>query len=719
MLDLGLIGFAQPWLLLALISLPVIWLLLRVTPPSPRRLAFPAIRLLFGLVPKEQTPSKTPLWLLLLRLLLAALIILALAQPLLNPAKRLYGSGPLVLVVDDGWAAARHWSRRQIALESLLAKAEREGRPVHLALTAPGPDGESAGLGPPLTPAEARGLVQRLAPKPWPANRGALLQALADVDVEGTAHVVWLSDGMLQTSPADDVMELAATLQRLGRLDVIKESDQALARVLQPPPNDTLGVTIQVARASAAGPESLAVQGFGEKGEVISQTKLDFAAGSETASTQVDLPSELLNKITRLQIVGEDSAGAVLLLDERWRRRPVGLVTTVQSEGAQPLLSEAYYLERALAPFTELRKGSIAELLQRELAVLALPDASGNPAAEDLGPVMDWVSRGGVLVRFSGPNLAEAVSETLPVTLRQGDRILGGPLTWTTPARLAPFPEGGPFRGLAIPEDVVIERQVLAEPALDLPQKTWAGLSDGTPLVTAEKRDRGWVVLFHTTANTDWSNLAISGLFVDMLRRILRVSQGVATEDSDEALPPLMVLNGTGTLVAPDSRVTSLTLRELGQPGAVGPLRPPGFYGKQGTRHAHNLGSTIERLQPIPAWPNGVVLSNFKQEGEARPKALSAARCLLAVPRRICRDLDPARICPARPRAGGRAAARRQPWSWRPPYWDSPSGCPASRCRHRPVTRPAPWMRPCRRAWPMCAPTCRISTRQAGRDSAA
>ena len=69
MLDLGLIGFAQPWLLLALMSLPVIWLLLRVTPPSPRRLTFPAIRLLFGLIPKEQTPSKTPLWLLLLRLL--------------------------------------------------------------------------------------------------------------------------------------------------------------------------------------------------------------------------------------------------------------------------------------------------------------------------------------------------------------------------------------------------------------------------------------------------------------------------------------------------------------------------------------------------------------------------------------------------------------------------------------------------------------------------
>ena len=41
MLNLGLLGFTQPWLLLGLVSLPALWLLLRVTPPAPRRVAFP------------------------------------------------------------------------------------------------------------------------------------------------------------------------------------------------------------------------------------------------------------------------------------------------------------------------------------------------------------------------------------------------------------------------------------------------------------------------------------------------------------------------------------------------------------------------------------------------------------------------------------------------------------------------------------------------------
>src|SRR5947209_7309953 len=112
MWSLGTLAFASPWLLAGLLALPVLWWLLRVTPPAPRRLRFPAIRLLLGLQPKEETPARTPLWLILLRMALAAMIILALAHPLLNPSARLAGSGPLVLVVDDGWAPAPPEGRR-------------------------------------------------------------------------------------------------------------------------------------------------------------------------------------------------------------------------------------------------------------------------------------------------------------------------------------------------------------------------------------------------------------------------------------------------------------------------------------------------------------------------------------------------------------------------------------------------------------------------------
>src|ERR1043165_5081788 len=113
MLALGSLAFASPWVLVALTALPVIWWLLRVTPPAPRRIAFPAIRLLLGLTPREETPARTPWWLILLRTVITAVIIVALAHPLLNPQALIGGTGPVVLVIDDGWSAARDWSRRQ------------------------------------------------------------------------------------------------------------------------------------------------------------------------------------------------------------------------------------------------------------------------------------------------------------------------------------------------------------------------------------------------------------------------------------------------------------------------------------------------------------------------------------------------------------------------------------------------------------------------------
>src|ERR1700739_4620149 len=175
MLALGPLAFISPWLLVALAGLPIIWWLLRVTPPAPRSIAFPAIRLLLGLVPRQETPARTPLWLILLRMLLAGLVILAMAHPLLNPQARLAATGPILFVVDDGWAAARDWPLRQSALNDLLAEAEREDRQVVLTTTAPSAGEESPMVIGPIRAADARAAVQALLPKPWPVNRRAVV----------------------------------------------------------------------------------------------------------------------------------------------------------------------------------------------------------------------------------------------------------------------------------------------------------------------------------------------------------------------------------------------------------------------------------------------------------------------------------------------------------------------------------------------------------------
>src|SRR5262249_17596022 len=133
---LGQLSFGAPWVLAALTLLPAIWFLLRVTPPLPKRVVFPPLRLLLGLKETEETPARTPLWLLLLRLFVAALVIVALAQPILGQAPRVASSGPIVLFIDNGWTAAHGWDRPMAAIANALQTATHDGRAVVLVTTA-------------------------------------------------------------------------------------------------------------------------------------------------------------------------------------------------------------------------------------------------------------------------------------------------------------------------------------------------------------------------------------------------------------------------------------------------------------------------------------------------------------------------------------------------------------------------------------------------------
>src|SRR5687768_11310097 len=150
-------------------------------------------------------------------------------------------------------------------------------------------------------------------------------------------------------------------------------------------------------------------------------------------------------------------------------------------------------------------------------------------------------------------------SDLIPVKLRRGGRTLGGSLSWEQPQQLAAFARESPFNGMAVPNDVTVTRQVLAEPDSGLTERTWATLADGTPLVTAGRRGKGVIVLFHVTADTRWSDLPLSGAFVDMLKRIVALAGSSANAEKVDAqavretIPPNRVLDGFGVFTPPPS----------------------------------------------------------------------------------------------------------------------------------------------------------------------
>ncbi len=605
MLVLGSLAFLTPWALAALVVLPALWWLLRMTPPRPRRILFAPLRLLAGLKEHEETPHKTPWWLLLLRLAIAFGIITAFARPVLNPnAETAAKNSLLVVIIDTGWASANHWNVRIERLEQLLENAKNRGRRVILAPTA------FTGTRPELIPLgaeQAKTLAATLRPLPYPPQRlqtaSTLQKALKN---EQNIELHWLASGI----DYGQIAQFTAKLARLNaQITVYKSLPGWDIQALSPPAPQAAGLKLRVLRAGGqASAHTGQIRAYAHDGRYLGDTPYLIESGKTQTSVSIDLPLQLRNAVSRLAITGGGTAASVVLLDDRNRRKPIGLLVDEQ-RADQPLLAPLYYVERALAPGSRIaKKASASELATTDNAIIIMAD-TGRLPEQGFAKVSGWVEKGGMLIRFAGPRIAAGADGLIPVRLRIGGRSLGGALSWDTPQRLGPFAGSGPFAGLNPPAEVSVTRQVLAEPSLDLNKKTWARLEDGTPLVTAARKGKGWVILFHTSANTAWSSLPLSGLFVQMLQRLVALAPGFSpgipkapdarTITANTALlVPNRTLNGYGELTKPPLGAKPLDLKLAGKT-APGPLHPPGFYGPPSRSYAYNLLKSNAVLRPL------------------------------------------------------------------------------------------------------------------------
>ena len=605
------LAFATPLALWGLLALPIIWWLLRFTPPRPKSVVFPPLRILLGLKNQQETPDKTPWWLLLLRLALAALLIFAVAHPALRQgSSQTAGSGPLLLVVDDGWAAAKDWPKRVDALQAILTEAQNAGRTVTLATTTETAQPRSLE---PKSAADVLNGLRALQPQALMTNRPSLLKQLAGIKAD---QVIWLADGLDAASSND----FAAGLQtQFGKnLTVLSLPPGIALTALSRPTIEGGDIKVTALQSSDINNKAI-VQATAGDGRILSEAPIEFTNGN-VATVKLSLPVELRNEIQLISIANQNHAGAKQILDDRWRRKTIAIQSSGALEQAQPLLSPLHYVTRALEPYGEIQESTnSAELktaLEAGLSMLVLADI-GKINSEAHDAIVPWLEKGGVLLRFAGPHLATSNDDLMPVKLREGDRNLGSALSWETPQSVQSFADKSPFAGMKPDPHIAISRQVLAEPDADLPDKTWVSLSDGTPLVTATHKGKGLIILFHITANADWSNLPLSGNFVDMLQRIVDLSPAAGSNTSanikdisNDSFALRLMLSGLGDLVTPQENDRSVSQNDIDK--ALPTVQTPaGIYTRSGQERAINLDLKEADLKPIGTLPNRLALQTI------------------------------------------------------------------------------------------------------------
>jgi Domain of unknown function (DUF4159)/Aerotolerance regulator N-terminal len=598
----GAFSFAEPLILTALLILPVLYAVFRLKPPRPRVIPFPPFELLMAAQTAPPDPKRVPLTLLLLRLLLLLCLILAMAGPRYEPETLETSTHtPLLIALESDWLAAPDWAKRIALVTGLIRNAEASQRPVLMLASTKSPFASQA-----LPAAEVLKQIEALKPDAFSVSRTIFLTKVAETAAAtGIQDIAWISHGITRSAD-DDATQALKTLTDHAHV-VLYQDDAAGALAIAGVTNGNRDFSIRVVRTSSTLTVKGVVTARDAKGANVGSTAFSFTPGDTEVTAALRLPTAIRNEIARVEIDTVASAGAVALVDGTNKRKSVGILARHASDTTQPLNRTDWYVSRALLPYADIATPetqpaeAITALIAAHANAIILTDAT--PLAHDVEQaLLAYVNSGGMTVRFAGPRQDVMQDSLLPVHLRPGDRALGGALAWDTPRTLAPFAPESPFTGLTIPDDVTISRQWLAEPDTALAGKTWAALADGTPLVTADNRGKGLIVLFHVTSDPRWSNLPLSGLFVEMLRRTIeRAGTTLADNNTHDqgpiAAPPILLLDGFGLSTPPEASDKPLTTRI----GVADSEHRAGVYGTQDTPIAVNVLGGADHLVTFDA----------------------------------------------------------------------------------------------------------------------
>lgn len=602
-------SFLNPMLLSFMAAIPVLWWLMRLLPPPVRKIRFPAAFLLVDEVPRETTASRMPWWIFILRALAVFLFVLSFAHPVFDRETVIAGNGGAVaIVIDNGWASAAHWDERISVANRLLTKIAQSDRSVLILPTAP--DAETAKLPTPaiMSADEARSYLSVLKPMPWSVDQKEAADILSSIAAaQPVSQAVYIGDGVAYPSSNAFLDSLAAG----PGLTIVNLPDTNTPILLEKQESNRKSLEFTMHRLSSERDHAVNIRALAENGGLVDQKTVLFSGGDTSVSFDWQMPDEQMMRVARYEAGSQPMASATYYLQNKaaaW----AGILTDGTVNPDNSILSDSYYLKRALQEDYGLQFGNLSTLMEKHMPVILWPD-SVLLTDEDRQLLQEWVLNGGRLIRFSGVNLvAGAEKDTLlPVPLRREERVMKNGLTGQEPLHIKDISIDSPLSGLEIPSDVTITRQALALPTPEVFEKTWVSLDDGTPLVTAATKEKGDIILIHTTAGPSGSTLAYSGFYVEMLGRLI---SGFSTDAQNVAASGNLVLkrkiDAFGRLQSLNAREKNISVSSNNNM-FPSPETPPGFYeGAEGV-YISNLGSHIAGMMQRDYVPSSATVMSM------------------------------------------------------------------------------------------------------------
>ncbi len=581
------ISFANPLALWAIGSLPLIYLVVKTFPPAPKSFNFSSLYLLKSISSDTITRSKCPIWLLIFRILLILVIIIYFSKPFINSSKLDNKIENYFVFLDAGWSTASEWENYKDTLLEIMLEAKKLNKKFYLLRSNPDKERDSTIMF--QSTNQLSDYLNEQPPSPWQFNLDKTINKLDKTKFKkNTRYFYILSD--FDYYPNEKRIS-SIIKEKYPNIEIINLVSRI--KVLDKPSIIADNIEIKVKRlGNFFSEDQFYLKMVSKDGQVIYYKNYNFKKNDHTVIIREKFPLSLINRLEKIEIVDQNHAAGKFYFDDLNKKKIIGIVSEIIDYKENPLLSSVYYIKKALGNENKIIINNLENLISANIDILILPDV--GLIEEKLSIILKkWISNGGLLIRFSGPKLAKEYTNfiTTEKTYKK-IRFLGGQLSWEDEPIIESFPDNSIFRGLEIPDDIVIRKQLMLDFKGNQKYTVLGSLKDGTPLITSKEYDKGKIILFHFTANNDWSNIPITNLFVEMLYRTT-LFNSIRKNDSLEEVKMKYFIDGFGKIQKPDKIIKIKDGIKL-QKSHPSPKNIPGIYENDELSIALNLSGNLK-----------------------------------------------------------------------------------------------------------------------------
>ena len=538
------INFGNTFALIGLLSLPIIFFIVKLYPPTPREKKYSSFFLLKDILKTNNTKSKFPLWLLILRLLLCLLIIIFFSDPYLKKTSTTENYKNYVIIADNGWSITSNYQNYKNIIKDISIEAENHNKELHIyfssleKITKPNIFKHHN---------EVMEFISRNAPLAQQTFRKNLNKILEQNNYFKSSKVFYIFSNF----------DSGSLLAQNKTLSLIKENN-SLIEIINPIKKITFikelnikkeKLELKIQRKGYYANNDFTLKIFGDNSDVLFEKKYTFKSNLNEYKLLETFPLEVINQFFKIKILNESHAGATFYLDDYGKRVAIGLVAEDEISSEKPLLSPIYYIKKSLDQNHSIHIASIKKILEEKKSIIFLP-SNNKVSKTDKKRLKNWVNKGGVLVRFSDKNIINQKNLYLDEkNYFPSLRRIAKDFSIQEKLSITPFKKNKLLSSLEIPNDLVFEKQLIIDNhKSDI--VVLASLEDQSPLITMKYVGSGKVILFHVTSNNEWSNLPLSSLFKDIISKLLLVPLEQKIEYSEEMSMKFRI-NSYGELASP------------------------------------------------------------------------------------------------------------------------------------------------------------------------